>query len=102
MKKILFLSLLLITSFVNGQSQINVISGGTPSFCAEYQAVYDAYTTKPSDAVATIYNTMVEKLVAAGLWSTQWDIVRGYGMTTNDAGEALINWINPSTFGATA
>jgi hypothetical protein len=101
MKKILSLSLLLITSLVSSQSQINMIAGGVP-YCAEYQAVYDAYTTKPDDATATIYNTMVEKLVAAGLWSTQWDIVRGYGMTTNAAGEALINWINPATFGATA
>lgn len=110
MKRLLFL-LALIPFVAWGQKAL--IYGGKvvtesgkvvtySAYCAEYQAVYDDYTTKPDAATAVIYNHMVEQLVAAGLWSTQWDIVRGYGMTTNAAGEALINWINPALYGATA
>ncbi|KKM71055.1 hypothetical protein LCGC14_1434530 [marine sediment metagenome] len=74
----------------------------TPSvFGAEYQAVYDAYTTKPDAATAAIWNTCVETWVANGEWATK-DIIYVYAAHTNGAGEALINWKTPGTFDATA
>jgi len=109
MKKILFL-LLLIPAFAFGQSVYTyggkaLTYGGdvvrTAVFCAEYQTVYDAYTTKPSDAVAAIWNTCVETWVANGEWATK-DIIYVYAAHTNGAGEALVNWKNPGTYNATA
>ena len=74
----------------------------TPSgFSAEYQAVYDAYTIKPDAATAAIWNTYVESGVADGWWAKE-DVEYVYAAHTNDNGEALINWINPGTFDATA
>ena len=70
-------------------------------FSAEYQAVYDAYTIKPDAATAAIWNTYVESGVADGWWAKE-DVEYVYAAHTNDNGEALINWINPGTFDATA
>ena len=67
----------------------------------EYQAIYDAYTTKPSDATAAIWNTCVETWVANGEWATK-DVIWVYAAHTNGAGESLINWKNPGTYDATA
>ena len=39
------------------------------SYCAEYQAVYAAYDTKPDAADAVIDNTLVEGLVSDGVWA---------------------------------
>ena len=111
MKRLLFL-LLLISQVAFGQevytygNKAVTYSGKvltvTPSaYCPEYQAVYDAYTTKPSDAVAAIDNTMVVGLVSDGVW-VKLDVVWVYASHTNGAGEALINWKLPGTYDATA
>jgi len=111
MKRLLFL-LLLVSQIAFGQKVFTyggkaVTYGGkvltvTPSaYCPEYQAVYDAYTTKPSDAVAAIDNTMVVGLVSDGVW-VKLDVVWVYASHTNGAGEALINWKLPGTYDATA
>ena len=71
------------------------------AYCSEYQAVYDAYTTKPDAATADIWNTFVETVVASGEWVIL-DVFYVYAAHTNGAGEALINWFNPGTFNATA
>ena len=70
-------------------------------FCSQYQAVYDAYTTKPSDAVALIWDTFVSSIVSSGEWA-KLDIFYLYAAHTNGDSEALINWVNPGTFDATA
>ena len=67
----------------------------------EYQAVYDALTTPPGATVAGYQNTMVEALVDAGYWAGL-DIFYCFAQTTNGAGEALVNWINPALYAATA
>jgi len=111
MKRLLFL-LLFIPAFALGQSALvqgqdvftyngKALTYTAPSYCDEYQAIYDAYTTKPSDAVADIDNTMVAGLVSDGVW-VKLDIAYLYAAHTNDDGEALINIINPGTFDATA
>ena len=75
-----------------------LLAGG---FTTEYQAVYDAYTTKPNDATAAIWNACVALWVANGEWATK-DVIYNYAAHTNGGGEALINWKNPGTFDATA
>jgi hypothetical protein len=74
------------------------VAGG--GFSAEYQTVYDSFTTKPSDAVAVAQNTMVAALVAAGVW-VKLDIFYLFAQESNGDGEALKNWLNPGTFDAT-
>lgn len=110
MRKLLFI-LALLPSLVFSQAVINLSPDSTlhklhilqtvSAFGAEYQAVYDAYTTKPDDATAAIWNTYVESGVADGWWAKE-DVEYVYAAHTNADGEALINWINPGTFDATA
>ncbi len=69
-------------------------------FSAEYQAVYDSFTTKPSAAIANQQDIMVRALVVAGVW-TKLDVFYLLAQTVNSAGEALKNWFNPGTFDAT-
>jgi hypothetical protein len=70
-------------------------------FCATYQDVYDSFTTPPSDAIALEQNTMVCGLVDDGVWA-KLDLFYVFAQTTNGGGEALVNWVNPGTFDATA
>jgi len=111
MKRLLFL-LFLIPALAFGQSVYtysgkvatyggDVIISPVSAYCAEYQAVYDAYTTKPDPVYAAIDNTMVAGLVSDGVWA-KLDVMWVYAVHTNGAGEALINWPNPGTFDATA
>ena len=82
----------------DGEYALNVSFAG---FCATYQTIYDSFTTPPSDAIAAAQNTMVRGLIADGVWA-KLDILHMYAQTTNAAGEALVNWVNPGTFDATA
>lgn len=76
---------------------INVNSG----YCSAFRAIYDAFTTKPSNQYAGYWNTMVCDLVDAGYW-TLFDVFYFYAVHNNGAGEALINWKLPGTYNATA
>lgn len=73
-----------------------IISG----YCAEYQVVYDSFTTKPSNAIAQQQNLLVKTLVDTGVW-TKMDVFYILAGHINDDGESLINWINPGTFDST-
>lgn len=75
----------------------NHISGAKLGFIAEYQTVWDSFTTKPSADVANADNTFVKTLVDAGLWSTKLDILDHFAQEVNTDGEALKNWILPGT-----
>jgi len=68
--------------------------------CAEYETVYNGFTTKPDAARSTIYDTMVCALVASGHW-TRIDAFYFHAAHTNGASESLINWKNPGTNDAT-
>jgi len=70
-------------------------------FSAEYQAIYDAFTIKPSASVAAAQNDLVESLVDTGVWA-KLDTFYVFAGHTNANGESLINWFNPGTFDATA
>lgn len=72
-----------------------------PEYCDEYQAVYNAMTTKPSSSVAEAQNTLVETLVTDGVWA-EMDVFYVFASHTNSTSEALINWKNPGTYNATA
>ena len=73
---------------------------GLGSVCAQYQAVYDYLTTKPSDAIAANQEIMCCTLVDAGIWQTR-DLFYLLGQTTDGAGESLVNWVTPGTYNCT-
>jgi len=109
MKKILFL-LLLIPVLSFGQSVYtysnkavtyggDVVIEAASTYCAEYQAVYDAFTTKPASDSSAFWNTMVSDI---GTYWDSLDVFYFYAVHTNGDGEALINWTNPGTYDATA
>jgi hypothetical protein len=65
-------------------------------YTAQYQAVYDSLTSKPSEVSADAQNTMVSTLITAGLWSLHpafWF----FAQDSNSGSEALPNWISPGT-----
>ena len=64
-------------------------------YCAAFRAVYDSWTTKPSEAVATAMDTMVRALVDGGVWA-KLDCFELFAAHTNDAGESLKDWVNLS------
>ena len=72
----------------------------TGGFSAEYQAVYNSFTTKPSASVAAAQDAMVIALVAAGVWA-KMDVFYLFAQESNGDGEALKNWFNPGTFDST-
>jgi hypothetical protein len=74
---------------------------GLSGFSAQYQAVYDSFTTPPSESVALAQNTMVQSLVDSGVW-TKLDIFYLFAQESNGASEALLNWISPGVYNATA
>lgn len=104
----LFLLLLIPILGFNQQGTINLdeehfllTSGGVVPFCATYQTIYDFFTTPPSDVIAAEQSIMVCGLIDDGVW-TKLDIFLMLAQTTNGDGEALVNWVNPGTFDATA
>ena len=110
MKRLLFL-LLFIPAFALGQSVYtyggdvvrysdNVLTYTAPIYCVEYQAVYDVFTTPPSDDIAAAQNTMVEALVDNGVW-IKLDIFYVFAQSTNGGNEALKNWKLPGTYDCT-
>ena len=70
-------------------------SGGYTAVNAEYQAIYDAYTTKPSAADAAIDDTMVTSWKGDSLW-TKLDGLWVWANHTNEGGECLHNWKDPT------
>ena len=65
---------------------------------AEYRAVNSVFITKPSVADATIQNTLMEAIVAAGVWSKA-KVVDMFAVHSEDC--SLINWKSPGTFNPT-
>lgn len=70
-----------------------------PDFCAEYDTVFAAMTTKPSTAIAISQNAMVDSLVQKGYWE-RMDQLLIFATEVNTGSEALINWISPGTYDA--
>lgn len=104
-----------LTDCINNLSAENILRGavkrgigpfylntmGLSSFgCAEYETVYNAFTTPPDSTRNTIYDTMVCALVDSKHWY-RFDAFYFHAAHTNGASEALINWINPGTNDAT-
>lgn len=105
MKRLIYFILLLFPFLVQGQVVDvvveDVVSADVTSvtfeggYIAEYQAVYDAMVSPPPGNVAFQQNKMVRKLVADGVW-TKLDIFYCYAQHTNDDGEALLDWKQPT------
>ena len=77
----------------------NVVSDTT--WTAQYQTVYNDFTTKPNAARDVIYNKMVKDLVAGAYWP-RFDTFHFHAAHINSAGEAHINWKLPGTYNSTA
>jgi len=74
-----------------------VIGAAQAGFTEEYQAVYDAFITKPSAQVASDQNAvLVKPIVDYGTWA-KLDFFHLEGGHINDNGESFLNWITPST-----
>lgn len=98
---IIYLYLLVLFISCHGQA-IELVKHPTDvaGYSAEYQSVYDAFTSKPDASVAAIWNTFVTSCVGTGEW-LKFDALWIYAAHTNATGEALINWISPGTYDAT-
>jgi hypothetical protein len=67
----------------------------TPPIYAEYTAVYNELTTKPSDAIRDAQNAFVKALVDGGVWA-KLDRLFVFAQTVNSASEALLDWLHPA------
>jgi hypothetical protein len=107
MRRLLFIPLLLLALSVGAQSVLRTnsfytsiaVAGG--GYCAEFQVVYDSWTTPPHDSIATKLNTFVKTLVDSSAWDSI-DVLKVYAIHTNGASEALVNWKNPGTYNSDA
>lgn len=72
-----------------------VIQDDAPSYDADAVAIFEAFTTPPTDARKTLINNFVVSYKAAGLW-TKRDAIWVMAAATQQAGQ--INWKNPATF----
>lgn len=75
-------------------------SVSTVVFDASYQQIYDSMTVKPGSAIAGYQNDFVVAAKANGYWS-KLDILYVFAQSSNDNGEALFNWKDPTSFKAT-
>jgi hypothetical protein len=112
MKKLIFIPLLFLFIFCEAQftkggggflktgssfQAASVVVPPAADYCDEYQAVYDEFGTPPSETNAGYQNTLVESLVADGIWA-KFDVF--YVFAGNNSANSLLNWINPGTFDA--
>lgn len=74
--------------------------GSGLNLLAQYKTVYDSFTTKPVSAVRIAQQAFVKALVDGGVWA-KLDALWVFAAHTNDAGEALKNWIDPTKFNGT-
>jgi hypothetical protein len=65
-----------------------------PAYCAEYQAVYNAYPTKPGADTAAAQNTLVNTLVTTNAVWDSLDIF--YCLANRTANDAKIEWTDPT------
>jgi len=80
-----------------GQVGRSVIAGegGGGGYSIEYQAVYDEFVVKPSEADAAAQDTFVETLVAGDVWG---DFDRLRILASHASGrDSLLDWIHPAT-----
>ena len=78
---------------------ISPFFSGRRPYCTEYETLYAAMATKPTDFYNRIYDNLIIGLKADSLWST-FDVF--YFLAAFSSGGALINWKNPGTFDLTA
>lgn len=71
------------------------ISNFGGGFTAEYQAVYDSFTTPPSGSVARAQDAMLKSIINGGVWA-KLDLFYLFAQSTNGDGEALVNWKQPT------
>ena len=65
------------------------------SFCDEFKEVYNSWIEKPNNNDAIIWNNMVKSMVDTGEWF-KMDRIHFMAIHTNNNGEAIINWKNPT------
>lgn len=76
-------------------SKYNLGKTAAVNYEAQYQKVYNSFTTKPDASIASAQNTFVKSLVDSGFWD-RMDLL--YIFANNSSVNALINWKNPGTY----
>jgi hypothetical protein len=82
-----------------------IINGGAVSrsggaaFSPFSLAIFEAFTTPPTDERKVTIDTMVKALVAAGVWDVL-DVLHVYAAA--DAQASRINWVDPGTYDGTS
>jgi uncharacterized repeat protein (TIGR02059 family) len=88
---------------LDGTDSLNLtnesVTNNVVSFVAQYQAIYDQFSTTPSSADAAAQNTFVKSLVDDGVWD-ELDFMFIFASHAMGA-DALLNWINPTGTAAT-
>lgn len=69
-------------------------------FSTEFRAVYNEWTEKPSYNMAIKMDAMVRGWVSSGVWDKS-DRIFVFAIHTNNNGESLIDWKNPTGTAAT-
>lgn len=69
-----------------------------PSYSAEAQAIFAAFSTDPGDTRKQLIDDTIAALKTAGIWDSL-DYLHVYA--AHEAQAAVINWKNPGTFNAT-
>lgn len=99
MRRILFLfSLLFLLIPVEAQKVIranpvyNKVATVAGGYCAEYQAVYNACSSKPGTDTANVLNTFVESAKTHGYWAKA-DVI--YFLAAKNSTDALLCWVDP-------
>ncbi len=77
---------------------IDKVVAAAPAYCAQYQAVYNAYSNPPGTDTAAVLNTFVQTLVTAGIWDK---LVFVHFEAAKNVTDCKINWINPGTYNLT-
>lgn len=78
-----------------GASVAALGSGGFSPFSV---AIFEAFTTPPTNARKTAIDDCVKALVAGGVWD-KLDVL--YMLAAADSQAALVNWVNPGTYDGT-
>ena len=71
-------------------------SGDSGGFVAEYQAVYDAFIVKPSEADADAQNTFVTTLVDGDVWNEVDRLPVFASHAPTSSADSLLDWIHPT------
>jgi hypothetical protein len=84
----------LVASWSDKSVTNNVEEISVGDYIAEYQSVYNQFSTPPQVDTSEYFNAFVDSLVTNGYWTDSIDFV--YVFANNNSTDALINWRTPT------